>query len=64
MFELLQNADDSVNDLVLCNQDVSKRRSIEIHTVDAVSTKRIYFSHFGRLINKQYSNFDYFLNAV
>lgn len=58
LFELLQNADDSVNDLVLCNQDVSKRRSIEIHTVDAVSTKRIYFSHFGRLINKQYSNLD------
>lgn len=58
LFELLQNADDSVNDLVLCNQDVSKRRNIEIHTVDTSSTKRIYFSHFGRLINKQYSNLD------
>lgn len=54
LFELLQNADDSVNDLVLCKEDVSNRKRIEIQTNE--TDKKILFSHFGRLINKTYSD--------
>ncbi len=54
LFELLQNADDSVNDLVLHGEDIKGRTKFIV--VDScnksIGKQAIHVSHFGRLINE------------
>jgi len=54
LFELLQNADDAVNDLVENGESIQNRTSFEV--IDSVSkgskSPAIHISHFGRLINE------------
>ena len=54
LFELLQNADDAVNDLVENGESIKGRTKFEVIDSFAKDTKRssIHVSHFGRLINE------------
>lgn len=54
LFELLQNADDSVNDLVLYGEDIKGRtKFIVVDSCNKSTGKQaIHVSHFGRLINE------------